>query len=432
MAGGFVLAKRAPWIFTGLALTALGLGLDSLGLGGSPGIGVTQMECLALGILVTIVSAMPFPPSYTFVWAARALLILVTLAVSVELASMAVLRFGGGSARTVVGGEAAAFVPDPEFDFAPFVTWRTRPGFSDGMASVDCMGIRNTSAPETDSEDAFLIVLLGGSSVWGWGVPDSGTVASHLQEDLDALLAGPVRVVNLAQPGWTVTQQVIGLMLEIRAGSRPDLVILSVGLHDAAAAAAGSREDPRWLDRAATAWNGRAGDARASARAVLEASSAFALFAPLLGLAGTDQPFEGAASAILPLPSGEPDSAAGRMAADVVGAVKVARSIAGSCDARCALVLCPCWPVSSRRPSPEERDLLLPAMDSTAGAVFVREAWQALRNEAGSSSWFLDLSSSLDSVPGHLYYGPDCLTSLGNDVLASAMVDQIASKGLLW
>lgn len=406
--------------------------MDGLGLGGSPGMGVTQTECLALGILITIVSALPFPPSHTFVWAARALLILVTLATSAELVAMAILRLRGESAAPVENPGSAAVAPDPDFEFAPFVLWRVRPGYSDGTASVDGMGIRTTSPPEIESEDAFQVVLLGGSSIWGWGVPDNGTVASCLQENLDALLSGPVRVVNLAQPGWTVTQQVIALMLEIRAGSRPDLVLLTAGLHDAAAAAAGSRMDPRWFEEASTAWNGRAGASRVSVSGIPAASAASALFGPALGLsAGHDSPADGPSPALLPAPDGDPDSVARRMAGDVLGAVQIARSISVSCGTRCALVLMPCWPVSRRTPSSEERDLLLPAVDSTAGAGFVRTAWQALQEEAGRSSWFLDLSSSLDSVPGHLYRGPDCLTPLGNEVLASVMVDEIASRGLL-
>lgn len=433
MAGRFEPAKRVPWIFAGLVLSGLGLGMDSLGLGGSPGMGLTQIECLALGILITFVSALPFAPSHTLVWTARTLLFLTVLAASAELAAMAYSRFRGGPAAPAESPGSAALAPDPDFEFTPFVLWRIRPGYSDGTATVDGSGIRITSPPGNEGEDAFQVVLLGGWSIWGWGVPDPATLASHMQEDLDALLSGPVRVVNMAQPGWTVTQQVIALMLEMRAGSRPDLVLLSVGLHDAAAAAAGSRVDPRWLRSAMTAWNGGAGDPGTGTDVFHGSSAALALLSRALGPSGGRDPSaDDAAAALLPVPAGDPDSAVRRMSDDVLGAVQIARSISGSCGTRLALVLTPCWPVSRRNPSPEERDLLLPAMDSTAGADFVRAAWQELREEAGRSSWFLDLSGSMDSVPGHLYHGPDCLTPLGNEVLASVLVDEIASRGLLW
>jgi hypothetical protein len=94
---------------------------------------------------------------------------------------------------------------------------------------------RVTTGASSDPE-AYEVFCFGGSTMIGWGVPDSLTIPSILQKDLAARLNVPVRVVNFGQQAYVNTQELIELMLQLRAGRRPDLVIFYDGINDAFAA----------------------------------------------------------------------------------------------------------------------------------------------------------------------------------------------------
>ncbi len=72
--------------------------------------------------------------------------------------------------------------------------------------------------------------------MWGTGVPDWGTLPAHLQTELAKIKGQPVCVVNYAEQGWVSTQSVIQLMLLVRAGNLPNLVIFYDGNNDVFAA----------------------------------------------------------------------------------------------------------------------------------------------------------------------------------------------------
>jgi lysophospholipase L1-like esterase len=77
-------------------------------------------------------------------------------------------------------------------------------------------------------------VILGDSTVFGWGVDDGGTVADGLADALAESHpeVGPVEVINAGQPGYS-TYQAAWLMETVLAAWEPDLTVLFVPLHDA-------------------------------------------------------------------------------------------------------------------------------------------------------------------------------------------------------
>jgi len=79
-------------------------------------------------------------------------------------------------------------------------------------------------------------VRLRADAVLGPSIADSATIPCFIQEGLDSLWQGPVRVENRARPGWTSTQALIDLVLSLRSGAKPDLVLFIGGFEDAAAA----------------------------------------------------------------------------------------------------------------------------------------------------------------------------------------------------
>lgn len=86
--------------------------------------------------------------------------------------------------------------------------------------NIDSAGRRVTVQP-SGASSARRVFLLGGSTMWGYTARDSFTIASAVAALLRARGLTDVEVVNLAQPGYNATQEVITLMLALRDGEIP-------------------------------------------------------------------------------------------------------------------------------------------------------------------------------------------------------------------
>ena len=123
-----------------------------------------------------------------------------------------------------------------DMPYQPFLTWRTRPHRSDPLW-VDTAGIRRTpgarcATPPGQETESLEIWVFGGSTVWGWGAPDAGTLPAQLQWRLEERLARPVCVVNLGENGYVASQGLLRLEERLRQGYRPDRVIFYDGVND--------------------------------------------------------------------------------------------------------------------------------------------------------------------------------------------------------
>lgn len=117
-------------------------------------------------------------------------------------------------------------------NYHPYVIWRAAP-FEGRYVRVDKAGFRNTPG-STCTEDTYNIVMFGSSALWGWGVPDEGTIPAFVQ----ARLQGgdrPVCVRNWAQNAFVSTQDLIELVRLVQAGDRIDLAVFFHGFNDASA-----------------------------------------------------------------------------------------------------------------------------------------------------------------------------------------------------
>ncbi|MCD6588231.1 MAG: hypothetical protein J7K88_06750 [Candidatus Fermentibacteraceae bacterium] len=137
--------------------------------------------------------------------------------------------------------------------YAPFVVWRSNPALNSDSVTVDNDGYRITPGVSAES-DAYRVFLLGGSAMWGTNVSDSGTIGAHLQQLLTEYRSyQPTSVSNMAQVGHSSTQEVIELMLQLRDGSIPDLVIFYDGFNDVWGAYEAGRAGTHHSERAIAA-----------------------------------------------------------------------------------------------------------------------------------------------------------------------------------
>ena len=112
--------------------------------------------------------------------------------------------------------------------YHPYTIWRFPP-FQGQYVNTDGEGVRVTPG----SCQPARVWLFGGSTMWGVGAPDDGTIAAHVQR-----LAPGECVRNFGQLGYTSTQGVITLESELRQGRRPHRVIFYDGVNDTIAAMA--------------------------------------------------------------------------------------------------------------------------------------------------------------------------------------------------
>lgn len=125
-------------------------------------------------------------------------------------------------------------------EWRPYVYWRTKP-FHGEYVTVDEHGRRRTwRQPGTPpSGDPLTIFMFGGSTLWGWGARDEFTIPSLVAKKLTKRIGRPVDVVNFGEIGYVSTQEVIALMIELRAKHVPEVVIFYDGVNDIIAAQSG-------------------------------------------------------------------------------------------------------------------------------------------------------------------------------------------------
>lgn len=126
--------------------------------------------------------------------------------------------------------DAAAGAVNGPSRFDPYRSWWALP-FTSRWVHVDDRGERVT-LPPLRQPPLRRILFLGGSVMWGYTVPDSLTIPSLVRAGLLARGDSLVELRNLAQPSYNATQGLITLMLELRGGYRPDLVISLDGNND--------------------------------------------------------------------------------------------------------------------------------------------------------------------------------------------------------
>ena len=119
------------------------------------------------------------------------------------------------------------------FIYEPFTQFKERPyrGF---YVNVDSSGFRITKnqGPWPPQSKCLNIFLFGGSTTFGYGVPDGQTIASHLQEYLATRLDRDVRVYNFGRGYYYSTQERILYEELLASGFVPHMAIFIDGMND--------------------------------------------------------------------------------------------------------------------------------------------------------------------------------------------------------
>ena len=120
----------------------------------------------------------------------------------------------------------------------PYVYFRQQP-FQGHTITINAEGLRATWEPPGtanagETRPPPKVLLLGGSSLWGFGARDDRTIPSLIAKELLTELRTQIR--NLAEIGYVNTQEMIGVVHELQRGYRPDVVLFYDGVNDTTSA----------------------------------------------------------------------------------------------------------------------------------------------------------------------------------------------------
>ena len=106
--------------------------------------------------------------------------------------------------------------------------------FAGRFVHVDTNGFRLSQSQGSWPPDTnrFNVFLFGGSTAFGYGLPDHQTLASALQRTLSAALHAEVRVYNFGRCFYQCTQERLLFEQLLLAGHAPKLAIFLDGLND--------------------------------------------------------------------------------------------------------------------------------------------------------------------------------------------------------
>jgi len=98
------------------------------------------------------------------------------------------------------------------------------------VTRINEVGLRDSLSPsEKKQSNEKRILITGDSSIYGWGVKDTETLAVQLERELNGRdnIGGPsIKVINMGVPGYS-TEQTIRLLDKVGWLYEPDLVIVS-------------------------------------------------------------------------------------------------------------------------------------------------------------------------------------------------------------
>ncbi len=113
--------------------------------------------------------------------------------------------------------------------YQPYTVWTRKP-IQGEYVNVDDQGCRVTEFNSAEP-GALRIWMVGGSTTWGMGVPDTETIPSRVAKLFNDS-GVPTRILNLGHTGFVSTQEVVTLVRELQTRQAPDIWVVYDGLNE--------------------------------------------------------------------------------------------------------------------------------------------------------------------------------------------------------
>jgi lysophospholipase L1-like esterase len=297
------------------------------------------------------------------------------------------------------------------YTYQPYTLWRSRP-FAGQFINVDDSGRRVTPGAVC-AEGKQRIYAFGGSTLWGYGAPDWGTIPAYLQAGLDA---ERVCVLNYAEVAYNSTQSLARLLRLLAAGDVPDVVIFYGGANDVTTAArSGQPAAPFYVERlrpaVEAALNVSTEAAPDGLSVLLRGTAVYRL------LVGSRQP-----EATWMLPPFAPEFVDGVTNTFLANA-RAGQALAAEYGFVFIAFLQPVLVLSTDEPDPETQRFLW-EMPGGLPDLF-REVYPRWQAAAATSPYLHDLTNVLDGQPVPVWIDFNHLSPWGNLAVADAMLKVI-------
>jgi len=430
-------------IVAGVSLFLLGLFADGIGIGLGRRLGHVQLVLIILGISILYLTVRRDSLSERFSSLAIVSTNTIILFLVLELLATAALRlFPQGDSLSEAdksGLDSSSSLNERPFTtwiYRPFVLYRVVPETFTGSISTDVDGFRISPEVEAGArENGCLVYCLGGSTMWGWGEVDTQTIPAHLQILLSEHLDCPVEVVNLGQPGWLSSQELIQLLLKLWEGERPDLVIFYDGGNDVAASARGEAGTHLRRKRVENLLSYRSPGETAGysflwqslkSLNTINLLSRFTGYREESGLAQF-QVTNQTDTQTIPI-----DSISKMTLKYALGNYRVALSLGNGYGFDCLFLWQPLMAVTEKYYIGTEKLLWEETMADSTEAAAIRNTW-LLASEFASEGvvpGFVDISDALDTCSLHCYIDRCHLNGTGNKVIAESIFEEILQLDL--
>ena len=419
-------------LIAGLLMLALALtsGLTGLSSGAASSTGPVALGALGAILALSAVAGRRFGDGYRNL--ALILLNTVVVLILLELLSILVIKvlhppiYRERTTEEPVEDDPSGLI-FPSTSFEAYIMWRSIE-FHSGQMTILPGGERFTpGAPE--QAGSCQIFMYGGSTMWGWDVPDSSTIPANLQARLNETCPLPVRVRNMAQGGWVSTQSVVDLMLRLRSGDIPDLVVFYDGANEVLSAFTGGvAGEPFAMDKLRAALESTEPGAGAPSGSLfgslLRATSTFLLFRSLL-LPPPPAPALVPDQDRLAARDRDLEALAGSIAATYRGNLAIVRALGESYGFRCHFFWQPVLCVGERPPAGPENEIL----DSQTPELLelFELAYEHIGEAVRQDPDLTDLSGAFDQITDELYTDICHVGQRGNAIIASLMYEELTT-----
>ena len=313
--------------------------------------------------------------------------------------------------------------------YYPYVGWRRVP-FKGKTIEIDENGVRLTPGADCSAK-SFKVFAFGESSMWGTGSPDWGTIPAYLQKGLEKMRQGPVCVVNFAESAYVLMQDVIMLLLQLRSGNVPDLVLFyNVEGDTYAAYQAGRAGVIQNLDQVAARFE-RSGKTSTFVDR-LRSTSSYSLIDELMGklTIANPQQKEPTPSKLVTYESMGIDAAklSDLIVQNYLGNYKIVSALAQKYGFKYFFFAPPIVSLGNKPLTPEEQEMKYRLESDVAMDKLFTAVYQTIERESSNYQNLYSMVHIFDHDDSLIWIDAGHFTPIGNQLIAARMLDVIQAR----
>jgi lysophospholipase L1-like esterase len=281
------------------------------------------------------------------------------------------------------------------------------------------------------SAKSFKVFTFGASEMWGTGSPSWGTISANLQKGLEKLRQGPVCVMNFAESAYVSTQDVIMLLVQLRSGNVPDLVLFySIGGDIGAAYQSGRAGVPANLDQIAARFERR--QERSAFVDQLRSTYAYSLIDQLIGklTIANPQQKEPTPSELVTYESMGIDVSklSDLIMQDYLGNYKIVSALAQKYGFKYFFFAPPIVSLGNKSLTPEEQEMKYRLESDVALYKLFTAVYQTFERESSKYQNLYSMVHIFDRYDSLIWIDEGHVTPIGNQVIAERMLDVIQAR----